>query len=351
MSIALKLAHRGIGKVSPNPAVGCVIVKNNTIISRGWTQPGGRPHAENIAINNSRESLKGAVMYVTLEPCVHYGKTPPCVDLIIKSEISKVIVAIADPDQRVNGKGMVKLKESGIKVKYGICKTQAKQLNIGYFYAKILGRPYITVKLATTVDGKIATQNGESKWITNELSRKFGHKLRAQNDAIMIGSMTLIKDNPLLNCRLPGLELYSPVKIIADNKEKLNDSHSVLKGKEVLTFTRGDKIDKLYYEIESKTLENGNIDLVSGVKSIAKYGINRLLIEGGGKLVSSLLKDNIVDQIIWIRSNTMAGGDSIPAIQSLGVHHISELYKLKLIESRKFHDNQVEIFVKLPVAL
>lgn len=347
MSIALNLAYRGLGKVAPNPAVGCIITRNNNIISRGWTQPGGRPHAESVAINNSRENLKGATMYVSLEPCVHFGKTLPCVDLIIKSGIKRIVIATQDPDKRVNGKGIAKLKERGIAVDYGICRQEAKELNIGYFYVKILGRPYITVKLATTADGKIATKTGESKWITSKLARKFGHKLRSQNDAIMIGSETLIKDNPSLNCRLVGLEDCSPIKIIIDNKGKLKNNHLVLSGKEVLSFTNGEAIHPLHRPIKSKTLKNGHVDLVSAIKCIAEYGITRLLIEGGGKLVSSLLKDNIVDNITWIRSSTVAGSDAISAIHSLNIYHILDLYKLEFTKSRIFFDDRVETLVKI----
>ncbi|MBQ4875095.1 MAG: bifunctional diaminohydroxyphosphoribosylaminopyrimidine deaminase/5-amino-6-(5-phosphoribosylamino)uracil reductase RibD [Rickettsiaceae bacterium H1] len=345
MSIALRLAYRSIGKVAPNPAVGCVIVKDNNIISRGWTQPGGRPHAESVAIDRSRKSLKGTILYVTLEPCVHHGNTSPCAELIIKSGITRVVVSTQDPDKRVNGKGIIKLKEHGIKVKYGVCEKEAKDLNIGYLYNKFLNRPYVTLKLATTADGKIATKTGESKWITNETARKFGHKLRAQNDAVMIGSGTLIADNPLLNCRLPGLENYSPIKIIVDNKRKLNNSHLVLRDKEVLTFTN-EKIHPLHQCIKSKKLRNGYVNILSEIKYIANYGITRLLIEGGGKLASSLLKDNIVDQIIWIRSNTIAGNDAISAIHDLNLYQVSELYKLKLNEIRKIYDCQIEILKK-----
>lgn len=349
MSIALNLAYRGIGNVAPNPAVGCVIVKNNHIISRGWTQPGGRPHAESIAINNAKKiDLDGSTMYVTLEPCVHIGQTPPCLDLIIRSRIKKVVIATTDPDPRVNGTGILRLKEHGVEVEYGVCDQEAKDLNVGYFYSRILGRPYVTLKLATTLDGKIALKNGESKWITNEIARNFTHKLRAQNDAVMVGSSTLVADNPRLNCRLKGLEKYSPIKIITDNKGKLNNSHLVLNGKEVLTFTDGRKINQLHRKISSKTLANGNIDLNSAMLSIAEYGITRLLIEGGGKLVSSLLKDKIVDKIIWIRSNTLAGNDSIPAIHDLNIYHIWKLYKLNFSKIRKYSDNIMEVLVIRP---
>ncbi len=345
MFIALRLAHRGLGNVYPNPAVGCVIVKNNDIISRGWTQPGGKPHAETMAINNAKVNLKGATMYVTLEPCVHYGQTPPCVDAIIRSQIKRVVVAVQDPDIRVNGSGIKTLKENGIQVDCGVCEKEAKELNIGYFYVKLLKRPYVTLKLATTADGKIATQTGESKWITSAVARKFAHKLRAQNDAVMIGTGTLLKDNPRLNCRLPGLEKYSPVKIISDNKGKLNSSHLILNGKEVITFTNEAEMAVQHRVIDNKPLENGGVDLISGIKYIARYGITRLLIEGGGKLASSLLKDNIVDNITWIRTSYLAGHDAISAIHSLNIHHVAELYKFKLRNLRKISGGHIETLV------
>ncbi len=346
MSIALNLAYRGLGNVAPNPAVGCVIVKHKRILSRGWTQPGGRPHAEYMAIHSARESVKGATMYVTLEPCVHYGKTAPCVDYIIKSGIKRVVIAIQDPDKRVDGIGVKKLEDNNLEVDYGICQEEAKILNIGYFYIKNLSRPYITVKLATTADGKIATKNGDSKWITNEVARNFAHKLRAQNDAIMVGSGTLLADNPQLNCRLSKLETSSPIKIIVDNKEKLRHSHLVLNGKKVYTFSCGKKVHPLHYFIKAENLKNGYVNLLSGVEGIAEHGVTRLLIEGGGKLVSSLIKDNIVDQIIWIRSNTLAGHDAISAIHDLNLHQISKLCKFNLKKSRKIFDNQIDFLLK-----
>ncbi len=344
MSIALNLAYRGLGNVAPNPAVGCVIVKNNHILSRGWTQPGGRPHAEYVAITNSKDDVRGATMYVSLEPCVHHGQTAPCVDLIISSGIKKVFVAVRDSDVRVSGRGIEKLREAGVVVEYGLCEKEARELNIGYFYSKERCRPYITLKLATTADAKIATKTGESKWITNELARKFAHKLRAQNDAIMIGTGTLIKDNPRLTCRLPGLEGDSPIKIVVDSKGKLKDSHLLLGGKEVLTFTNDQKNNQLAKYIGGHILSDGCVDLLSGVKSIAEYGITRLLIEGGGKLASSLLKDNIVDQIIWIKSNTIAGSDAISAIHDLSLSHVSKFYKLKISKRKKIYDNIVDFF-------
>lgn len=348
MCIALNLAYRGLGVVAPNPAVGCLIVKGDVIIGRGWTQAGGRPHAEYIAINNAVANTKGATLYTTLEPCVHYAQTSPCVDLIIKAQIKRVVIAIKDPDQRVNGKGLSKLKDCGIKIEYGVCQEEAKQLNIGYFYNRILNRPYVTVKLATTADGKIATQTGESKWITSEMARKFSHKLRAQNDAIMIGTGTLIQDNPLLNCRLPGLEKYSPIKIVTDNKGKLNNSHLVLQDKEVLTFTNKKIIDGLHKTIESKSLDNGQVDLQHGMRCIADYGITRLLVEGGGKLLSSLINDEIVNQIIWIRSSKIAGNDAKSAIHNLNIYHISDLFKFKLKKIYQIGKESVEVLVKEP---
>ena len=346
MSITLRLAYRGLGNVAPNPAVGCVIVKDNNIISRGWTQPGGKPHAEYFAIKNARIGLKGATMYVTLEPCVHHGQTPPCVDAIIKAQIARVVIAIQDPDKRVNGKGMAKLRNNGIEVDYGICEQEAKQLNIGYFCVKLLKRPYITLKLATTADGKIATKTGESKWITGEVARRFAHKLRAQNDAVMIGTGTLMADNPQLDCRLPGLEECSPIKIIADNKGKLNNSHLILNGKEVITFTHGQSISNLHKTIRNIPLEGNDVNLLCGIRHIAEYGTTRLLIEGGGKLASSLLKDNIVDNITWIRTSYIAGHDAISAIHNLSIHHISELYKFKLHNLRKIPDAQIETLIR-----
>ena len=206
MRAALALARRGLGRVAPNPAVGCILVRDGIVVGRGWTQPGGRPHAETEALRRAGAAAAGAVAYVTLEPCAHHGSTPPCADALIAAGVSRVVVAIEDPDPRVAGRGLARLTAAGISVETGVCADEAGRLNAGFLKRIEHGLPLVTLKLATSLDGKIATHAGESQWITGEDARARGHLLRAQTDAIMIGSGTAQIDNPLLTCRLPGLE-------------------------------------------------------------------------------------------------------------------------------------------------
>ena len=217
MGAALALASRGIGNVWPNPAVGCLIVRDDIIVGRGWTRPGGRPHAETEALQQAGEAARGATAYVTLEPCAHHGKTPPCADALIAAGVARVVVALDDPDDRVNGRGLTRLSEAGIAVDVGVCADKARSLNAGFLTRVTLDRPFVAIKAATSLDGRIATGTGESQWITGEAARRRGHLLRATHDAIMIGRGTLERDDPALTCRLPGLEARSPVRVVLDS--------------------------------------------------------------------------------------------------------------------------------------
>jgi len=210
MQAALALARRGLGTVWPNPAVGCVIVKEGRVVGRGWTQPGGRPHGETEALRRAGEGAVGATAYVSLEPCCHWGQTPPCVDALIAAGIRRVVVPLEDPDPRVAGGGLRRLHEAGLEVETGLCAAEAAEVNAGFFSRLRLGRPLVTLKLGTSLDGRIATASGESQWITGPPARERAHALRAAHDAIMVGTGTALADDPQLTCRLPGLAQRSP---------------------------------------------------------------------------------------------------------------------------------------------
>jgi diaminohydroxyphosphoribosylaminopyrimidine deaminase / 5-amino-6-(5-phosphoribosylamino)uracil reductase len=205
MRSAIALARRGLGTVAPNPAVGCVIVNNGTVVGRGWTQPGGRPHGETEALRRAGDAASGATAYVSLEPCNHWGKTPPCTEALLEARIGRVVVACEDPDPRVSGSGIRRLREAGVQVDIGLCADEATELNEGFFHRIRDGRPLVTLKLATSLDGRIALRTGESQWITGPTARSWGHGLRARYDAIMVGLNTALADDPELTCRLPGL--------------------------------------------------------------------------------------------------------------------------------------------------
>ena len=222
MRIAFSIANKSMGRTNENPPVGCVIVsKDNKLISVGNTKKGGRPHAEVMALKQAGERAKGATAYCTLEPCAHFGNTPPCCDALIEAGISQVIVAIKDPDPRVNGQGIKRLREAGINVVENVCKEIALEVMQGFFHVQKFARPFVTLKLGMSIDSRLATIAGQSKWITGDQARRSVHLLRAKNDAILTGVGTIIRDDPQLNCRLPGLEEYSPTRILVDSKLRL----------------------------------------------------------------------------------------------------------------------------------
>ncbi|MFP3023861.1 MAG: bifunctional diaminohydroxyphosphoribosylaminopyrimidine deaminase/5-amino-6-(5-phosphoribosylamino)uracil reductase RibD [Wolbachia sp.] len=385
MSIALKLAEKSLGSVAPNPAVGCIIVKNGMVIGEGYTGIGGRPHAEVVALQNAQDLTNGATMYVTLEPCCHFGVTEPCTAEIIKSGIRKVVIAAIDPDNRVLGRGIKALADGGIEVEQGIMQEEAEKLNVGFFTTKKLHRPFIACKIATTLDGKIATFTGDSKWITSEDTRNWVHELRAKYDAIMIGSSTLISDDPLLTCRLPGLEDRSPIRLIIDSQGKLKEEHNIAKtADKVITWVITNKeverkIKDINYLIVNtppvipvprhwdpenfKQLHNENWsragmtsepDIIDKVclkdmvsKLVSEIGITRLLVEGGGVLITELLKHNLIDRLIICCSGKILGNDATPFVGNLGIQSINECYRFKRAEIIEFSEDVVEMWDRL----
>ena len=335
MAIALGLARRGLGNVWPNPAVGCVLARERRIVGRGWTQPGGRPHAETEALGRAGAAARGATAYVSLEPCSHRGETPPCADALIRAGIARAVVALEDPDPRVAGRGISRLEEAGIPVSLAVCREEAADLNAGFFLRIREGRPLVTWKTATTLDGKIATKSGESQWITDETARARAHLLRARHDAVAIGIGTALADDPELTCRLPGLEPASPVRVVIDGRLRLQlTSRLVATAKAVPTWfiTRGDapaaRRDALLKAgVEVVPVEPGEgdrPDLRLALQALGRRGITRLLVEGGSQLGAALLRAGLVDRIAWFRAPRLFGGDGLPAVAAFGVERIAD---------------------------
>lgn len=334
MKIALKLARRGLGTVWPNPAVGCVLVKDGLIVGRGWTQQGGRPHAETEALAQAGAAAFGATAYVTLEPCSHYGKTPPCAKALIDSGVKRVVVALEDPDPRVSGQGLKMLKESGIEVTQNVCREEAIEVNEGFLLRIIEKRPLFTLKSATSLDGKIAVHTGESQWITEPNTRDYGHLLRANHDAIMVGIGTASEDNPRLTCRLPGLNERSPVRIVVDRRMRLPlTSHLVTQAHEIPTWliTLGDQDGiraEAYREagveliIPDISQSSGGISLKWVAAQLAERGLTRVLVEGGSHLAAALLRRKLVDRLCWMRAPRIIGNDGVPVVQAFGVDYL-----------------------------
>jgi diaminohydroxyphosphoribosylaminopyrimidine deaminase/5-amino-6-(5-phosphoribosylamino)uracil reductase len=353
ISYALSLARKNLGVTGSNPVVGCLIVKNNEIIASGITGFGGTPHAEVDAINKvqNKTVLREAEIYVTLEPCCHFGKTPPCVDEIIKHQFRRVIIGTRDPDQRVNGQGIEKLKKSGISVTEGVLTAEAQELNRAFFKARKTQRPFVTLKVATSLDGKIATKDHDSKWITNESSRKFSHYLRSINNAILVGSNTVRKDNPLLNCRISGLENHSPIKIIVSSELDLDPKSQIFANGKIMILTNK-KVANNHEFPHSKLIfcpeKNGKINLDEALKILCHEGINSLLVEGGSSIATQFLQENLVDELIWIRSSKIIGNEGISAIGTMNFSQIAEcLEGFRRSEFLAKEEDLIEIYRKI----
>jgi diaminohydroxyphosphoribosylaminopyrimidine deaminase/5-amino-6-(5-phosphoribosylamino)uracil reductase len=337
MAAACALARRGVGWVWPNPAVGCVIVDaEGRVAGRGWTRPGGRPHAETEALRAAGERARGGTAYVTLEPCSHHGETPPCADALVVAGVRRVVSPMCDPDPRVLGAGFKRLRAAGIEVVEGVGRTEAEAINEGFFRRIRDGRPLVALKTATTLDGRIATQSGESQWITGELARARGHLLRAQYDAIMVGVGTAATDNPSLTCRLPGLEQRSPVRIVVDGRRRLpltaNLVATARKQPTWLVTLPGDRdarwnafVDAGVEMIEVHADATGQPELRATMSALAERGLTRLLVEGGGYLSAALLRDRLVDRIYWFRAPGVIGGDGVPVARPFGVDHLDQM--------------------------
>jgi len=333
MGMALALARRGMGETWPNPTVGCVFVDAGRVVARGRTARGGRPHAEAAAIAAAREAgrdLAGTTAYVTLEPCSHHGHTPPCADALIEAKVARVVVATGDPDPRVGGSGLKRLRAAGIKVVEGVRRAEADEINAGFFLRVWEGRPLVTLKLATSLDGRLATASGESKWITGEDARARGQLLRATHDAIMVGIGTAAADDPELTCRLPGLGECSPVRIVIDSKARLARGSKLVTGaKQVpvwLVCTEGTEAAALADAgveiIKVPASATGTVDLPAALVALGGRGLTRILVEGGGKLAASLLAADLVDRLAIFRAGVMIGGDGLAAVAGYGLEKL-----------------------------
>jgi len=361
MRTAVALARRGLGSAWPNPAVGCVLVKDGAVVGRGWTQPGGRPHAETEALARAGEAARGGVAYVSLEPCAHHGETPPCADALIAAGVARVVVGLVDPDPRVDGGGIDRLKAAGIDVETGVCEPEAADVAAGFVSRIVDGRPLVTLKLATSLDGRIATRTGESRWITGEVARDFAHALRASHDAILVGAGTAAVDNPTLDCRLPGMESRSPVRVVIDGRDALPATHKLIAGAKknpswVLSpATRAAERRGQYgaagVEIIEVAAGEGGVDIADGLRALAKRGITRLMVEGGGRVAASLLRAGLVDRLVWFRAPRVIGGDGLPAAAGFGVDALDDAVNFTTIESRAVGDDIMEIYARSDAAV
>jgi len=353
MRIALALARRGLGNAWPNPAVGCVVVADGAIVGRGWTQPGGRPHAETEALGRAGGRARGATAYVTLEPCSHHGRTPPCSDALIAAGVRRVVAALDDPDPRVDGTGMAALRAAGIEVVSGVCAAEAGEVNAGFLSSVRRGRPLVTLKLATTLDGRIATRTGQSQWITGEPARAAAHLLRANHDAVLVGAGTARADDPELTCRLPGLAERSPVRVFLDGAEPMPKSHRLIAGaKRLRTVAVVPSGRKAYARtgverLEVAADEAGRPGMAAALQALGGLGLTRLLVEGGAGIAAALLRDGLVDRLVWFRAPMAIGGDGLPAALGWGVDGLDSAPRFELLSVRRLGDDLIESYRKV----
>ena len=359
MRSALGLAGRGLGRVWPNPAVGCVLVREGRVVGRGWTQPGGRPHAETEALARAGDQARGATAFVSLEPCSHHGETPPCADALIAAGISRAVIAAEDPDPRVSGSGVARLEASGIAVTLGVESAAAAELNAGFFTRLRAGRPLVTWKVATTLDGKIAMHDGESKWITGEPARARAHLLRATHDAVAIGVGTAIADDPLLTCRLPGLSDASPVRIVIDGRLRTPFTIKLVQtARDVPTWfvvrkdTAPDRqallADCGVEVIAVGAGEGEGPDLAEALRELGQRGITRVLLEGGSKLAAAFLRAGVIDRIAWFRAASVIGGDGVPAAAGLGLERLADAPRFERVAIEPCGADVLETFRRHP---
>ncbi len=359
MAVTVGLALRALGRCWPNPAVGCVIVKDGAVVARGWTQPGGRPHAETVALAAAGPAARGATMYVSLEPCCHHGKTGPCTDEIIAAGVARVVAALEDPDPRVSGGGFKRLRDAGIDVTTGLLQDQAAEAAGGYLLRQSEGRPAVTLKLASTLDGRIATRTGESQWITGGPARARAHALRASHDAIMVGIGTAMRDDPSLTCRLPGLSDQSPVRVVLDSRLRLS-------GDGILADTAGSvptwvitrhghgsqerlRLERLGIDvIEVPPDADARPDLAAALSALGSRGLTSVLVEGGGTVAAALLAARLVDRIVWARAPTVIGGDGIAAVAGLGVAALEDARRFARVGVTRSGDDILETYRRLP---
>jgi len=351
MTLALALGRRGLGRTWPNPAVGAVIVKDGVIVGRGWTQPGGRPHAEVEALRRAGEAARGATLYVTLEPCSHYGKSPPCADAIVAAGVSRVVSALEDPNPEVASRGHARLRAAGIAVEIGVGAAQARRDHAGHIRRMRDGRPHVMLKLAVAADGKVAAAGRRPLPITGAAARERVHLFRAQSDAILVGIGTALADDPMLTCRLPGMASYSPVRVVLDSALRLPPgSRLVRSAGEVpvwviagLEASRSTEASLRSQGIEVARVEatNGHLDLAAVLKLLAERGITRLLVEGGPTVAAALLAADLVDEAMLFQSPKSVGAEGLDAFDRPVATSLS---RLKLAETEQIGPDRLDIY-------
>ncbi len=347
MNRAILLARKGVGKTTPNPPVGCVIVRDGEIVGSGWHKKAGTPHAEVHALGEAGELARGADLFVTLEPCSHFGKTPPCADALIAAGVGRVYAGIIDPNPRVAGQGIERLRSAGIPTFTGILEQECRRL-IGPFMKQVLtGLPLVTVKSALTLDGKTATATGDSRWITGEEARRHVHKLRAEHDALMVGVETVLADDPQLTCRLPR-SAGDPLRVVVDSRLRTPLDAQLFRlqstAPTLIATIRQDAallapFRALGAELVFCREAGGRVDLADLLAQLGKRGIQSLLVESGGVLAGELLRQGLIDRLVLFYGAKLVGGEGRSPFAGSGAGKMSEAIRLREIKVRRFGDD------------
>ncbi len=356
MRAALALARRGLGETAPNPSVGCVIVKNGLVIGRGRTAVGGRPHAETEALRAAGAAARGGTAYVTLEPCAHTGNTPPCADALIAAGIARVVIAAPDPNPKVNGQGVQRLRAAGIEVTEHVLRAQGEAVISGFLSVLTQGRPLLRLKLATTLDGKIATRTKESQWLTGSIARRVAHAMRGRHDAVLAGVGTVLSDDPELTCRIEGFRTAPLVRIIVDSHlrtplmSKLVRTASTAPlwllhrdGADAARKTALAGAGARLFELPGSS---AGVDLLAACQALAKAGLTRILAEGGGTLAAALLRAQLVDRLAWFHAPGIIGNDGWPAAQGFGIISLTDMPRFLPVAQERWGDDMLSTFRK-----
>ena len=350
MQLALALGRRGLGRTHPNPAVGAVVVKDGVIVGRGWTQPGGRPHAEPVALAQAGEGARGATLYVTLEPCSHVGKSPPCTDAIIAAGIKRVVSAIEDPNPEVAGQGHAKLRNAGIAVDVGLEAEEAARAHAGHFRRVRDGRPHVILKLAVSTDDKIAASGHKPVAISGEVAKARMHLLRAQCDAILIGIGTVLSDDPLLTCRLPGMEARSPVRIVLDRSLRISTKSRLVHSARatplwVVTSNQAEApAAAMLGAAGAQVIRVASLELPAVLRALAERGITRLLVEGGARVASSFVAAGLVDEFWLLRGPKPVGADGVAALDALPLATITQSSAFRVHASETLGSDTLTVY-------
>jgi diaminohydroxyphosphoribosylaminopyrimidine deaminase/5-amino-6-(5-phosphoribosylamino)uracil reductase len=359
MQLALTLGRRGQGRTWPNPAVGAVVVKDGVIVGRGWTQPGGRPHAEPEALARAGEAARGATLYVTLEPCSHVGKSPPCADAIIAAGVARVVSAIEDPNPEVAGQGHARLRAAGITVDIGLGAIEAARDHAGHFRRIRDKRPHVILKLAVSSDDKIGAAGRKPVAISGEAARARVHLLRAQCDAILVGIGTVRADDPLLTCRLPGMEARSPVRVVLDRSLRIpGASRLVHSARETQLWVMTSSLSEAPAAMKrgaagaqvirvATTATPPGLDLMAVLRALADKGITRLMVEGGARVASSFVAAGLVDEVWLLRGPDAIGAEGVAALDALPLSAITQSPAFRVRDSETLQNDTLTIYERI----